>query len=82
MLIASPSDVGEERDAVESAIHEWIANPDSQRRAVERVRGSLVLKCSQVGRRREKRANQLIEKSGDAVKLVGPPGFEPGTNGL
>ena len=27
--------------------------------------GSFVLNCSQVGRRREKRANQLIEKSGD-----------------
>ena len=28
-------------------------------------RGSFVVKCSQVGRRREKRANQLIEKSPD-----------------
>jgi Transcriptional regulator, AbiEi antitoxin N-terminal domain len=32
--------------------------------------------------RREKRPHQLIEKSGDLKVLVGPPGFEPGTNGL
>jgi hypothetical protein len=39
--------------------------PDSERRAVERVAQGFVPKCSQVGRRREKWANQLIEKSGD-----------------
>jgi hypothetical protein len=37
--------------------------------------------CSQIARRYEKQLHQLIEKSEETI-LVGPPGFEPGTNGL
>jgi hypothetical protein len=56
--------------------------PDSQRRAVEGGYESFVLECSRVGGKHTKRENQLIAKEGLKNLLVGPPGFEPGTNGL
>ena len=45
-------------------------------------RGSLVLRCSQVGRRAKRRKGQLTGFARLKKQLVGPQGFEPWTNGL
>jgi hypothetical protein len=68
---------------VTNAVKHFNGNRGARRPlALPAGRGSFVLQCSQVGKRREQQENQRIVKSRLTSRLVGPLGFEPRTNGL